>query len=186
MSGSFLMKKSIFKGAATVALLHLFSLSGMAIAQDQRYPITPCRILDTRDADAVANGFGTLSGGGEERSIRVLNILPDDIRNQGGLPGGCGIPPGTTAVDLNVTAVNPLGFGYLRVYPYVQGGPQVEPNATVLVWYAGISVANALTVSVCVDDGSHCDRDLILKNYRAGTDLAIEVLGYYLPAAASQ
>ena len=50
------MKPSILKGAAVAALLNLFATSGIAFAQDQRYPITPCRILDTRDPDAVELG----------------------------------------------------------------------------------------------------------------------------------
>jgi hypothetical protein len=86
---------------------------------------------------------------------------------------------------VNVTAVDPLGSGYLRLYPYVQGGTQLEPNATMLAWYAGRSIANALRLALCVNDAGACDFDFVLKSYGTGTDLVMEVLGYYLPADAA-
>jgi Zn-dependent metalloprotease len=61
------------------------------------YPVTPCRLLDTREADQGP----ALSGG----STRIV-VAGEK----------CGIPPSATAVSLNVTVVSPTGPGDLRMF----------------------------------------------------------------------
>ena len=173
------MRNVVTRAVIIASLVSGFAMPTVAIAQDQRYPITPCRVLDTRIGNV---GFGTLAGAGEERPFIAVDL--GSFGFQGGNLEGCGVPVGATAIDMNLTAVNPSGFGFLRVYPYVQGGPQVEPNATILVWYAGKSIANAMTITSCQQGGNFCFAELVMKSYGAGTDMVIEVLGYYLPAAA--
>jgi uncharacterized repeat protein (TIGR01451 family) len=65
------------------------------------YPLTPCRIVDTRDPDGPSGG-PALSGG-SARSFAVA--------------GGCGVPADATAVSINVTIVEPTADGALRLYP---------------------------------------------------------------------
>ncbi len=66
------------------------------------FPLTPCRIADTRDAG------GTLGGpslaGAQERSFPVLS-------------SDCSIPSSAVAYSLNFTAVPPHGLGFLSAWP---------------------------------------------------------------------
>jgi bacillolysin len=61
------------------------------------YPLTPCRLLDTRERDQ-----GPALSAGSTRTVVV--------------GGQCGIPPRATAVSLNVTVVSPTAPGALRIF----------------------------------------------------------------------
>ena len=67
------------------------------------YPLTPCRVADTRDGAGDLGG-PSLAGGGQGRSIPILLST-------------CGIPPGAQAYALNFTAVPHGPLGYLTVWP---------------------------------------------------------------------
>ncbi len=68
-------------------------------------PVTPCRIVDTRNANGAFGGPELAAG-----STRNFNIPG----------GGCGIPITAVAYSLNVTVVPAGPLGYLTVWP--QGG----------------------------------------------------------------
>ena len=76
------------------------------------FPVTPCAAFDSR---ANQGATGTLSGpylGGETRAVQITEAFS---LAQGGGQTTCGVPPGATAVLVNVVAVNPQRAGNLRV-----------------------------------------------------------------------
>jgi hypothetical protein len=90
------------------------------------FTVTPCRVVDTRDA-AGPWGGPALAGGAE----RIFTIA-----------GRCAIPSGARAVSLNVTVVQPTTSGYFSLYP---GGTPL-PLVSALNYAVGqIKANNAIT-----------------------------------------
>ncbi len=126
------------------------------------YPLPPCRIVDTRNANGHLGGpFLT---GGQERDFRILE-------------SPC-IPTGTTlaAYSFNVTAVpHPAHqrLGYLTVWP----AGQDQPVASTLNNPTGTIVANATIVPA----GTNGDLAVYPNN---DTDLLIDIDGYFAAPGA--
>jgi hypothetical protein len=77
----------------------------------QFVPVTPCRVMDTRNPNGPLGG-PFLPGGGA-RSVPV--------------PGSCGIPSTANAYSLNLTALpRTNSLGYLTVWPAGQAQPLVS------------------------------------------------------------
>ena len=68
----------------------------------QFYGVTPCRLVDTRNANGPLGGPALAAAGAPDRSFV--------------LTGSCGIPSGATAVSANLTVVNAPFGGALTVY----------------------------------------------------------------------
>jgi hypothetical protein len=64
------------------------------------YPVTPCRIIDTRNANGPQGGPALASG-----TTRNINVA-----------GVCGIPTGVVAISINIAVVAPPGGGYLTAF----------------------------------------------------------------------
>ena len=139
-----------------------FASSASAQLESYFVPITPCRLADTR---VVGGPFG----GGTIRDYYAYGVLST---HQGG-SDTCGIPNTAVAIHINLTAVNPSGFGYLRAWPYSQS----EPGATLMAFTAGVSISNATALAICYQ----CDSEFYVKIYSASTDLVIDAVGYYEP-----
>jgi endosialidase-like protein len=117
--------------------------------------ITPCRIVDTRDATKPP-GYGPPS---------MVTGQPRPF----GLTGQCGIPIGARAVSLNVTVVSPQKVGYLLLYP--KGGAQ--PTVSTLNFVQNQTVANAAIVPLGTDGGVTAAVAL------SDADLIIDTNGYF-------
>jgi hypothetical protein len=91
------------------------------------YPVTPCRVADTRNSSGPLGG-PYLKGG----SSRAFSMQASP----------CGLPPNAQAYSLNVTAVPHSTLNYLTTWP--TGQPQ--PNTSTLNSYTGTVVANAAIV----------------------------------------
>ena len=124
------------------------------------YPVTPCRVADTRNANG--NLGGPFLQGGQERDFPVL-------------ASSCGIPATAKAYSLNFTAVpyQGGGLGYLTVWPTGQSQPVVSTlnNLTSTI------VANAAIVPA----GTGGEVAVYPSN---STNLVIDVNGYFAPAGA--
>jgi uncharacterized repeat protein (TIGR03803 family) len=122
----------------------------------QFYPLTPCRIVDTRNGQ---NG-GTLQAGAERDYL---------------IAGKCGVPGNATAYSFNVTVLPTHGsLDYLTVWP--QGG--ARPVVSTLNDNTGTTVANAAIVPA----GSNGTTAFYPHNHN--TDLLLDVDGYFaLPGA---
>jgi hypothetical protein len=129
----------------------------------------PQRLLDSRPGATTADGQFAAIGiraGGSTLALRVA--------------GRVGIPVGADAVALNVTAVDPLGVGFLTVFPCDAG----QPNASNLNYGPGTNVANAVIAKLGTDG------DVCIYTF-AVTHLVVDVAGYlpagsYVPLVAPQ
>ena len=122
------------------------------------YPVTPCRVVDTRNATGPLGGPALF--GGQGRTFPVLS-------------GACGIPSTAQAYSLNFTAIPDGPLGYLSVWPAGQSAPLVSTlNAP-----TGTVTANAAIVPA----GSGGAINAYATNI---TDLAIDINGYFAPPGA--
>lgn len=89
-------------------------------------PLSPCRLLDTRDA-------------GERISGHAPVVVPT--------VGRCDIPAGTTALALSVTATQPLASGFATVWP----GGERQPSTSTVNYAAGETRANGAIIATGPD-----------------------------------
>lgn len=80
-----------------------------------------------------------------------------------------GLPAGTTAVAVNVTAVAPTTGGYVSVYP----AGQPRPATSTVSFAAGQTTANSTLVGV---DGQG---RVTLTNAAGSADLLVDLQGWY-------
>jgi hypothetical protein len=124
------------------------------------YPMTPCRLVDTRPGAPSTVSTGALTG----YTSRTLPLLSSS----------CNVPATAQAYSLNFTLIPPAGqaVGYLTVYPTGQSLPIVstlnDPTGTV---EANAAIAPA---------GTGGSIDVLATNT---TDLAVDINGYFAPAA---
>ena len=124
------------------------------------FPLTPCRVVDTRNADAPLGG--PYLTGGQDRAFPVL-------------ASSCGIPSFAEAYSLNFTVVPHVTLGYLTVWPTGESQPFVSTlNAP-----TGTVTANAAIVPA----GSGGEISAYVTN---DTDLVIDINGYFAPASYSR
>jgi hypothetical protein len=117
------------------------------------YPITPCRVADTRNAAGPLGG--PTIGGGTSRSFPVQT-------------SNCNLPASALAYSLNVTSIPHEPLHYLTMWP----SGQAQPLVSTLNAYKGTVTANAAivpagtsgAVSVYVSDTS---------------DVVLDVNGYF-------
>jgi hypothetical protein len=124
------------------------------------YPMTPCRLVDTRPGAPSTVSTGALTG----YTSRTLPLLSSS----------CNVPATAQAYSLNFTLIPPAGqaVGYLTVYPTGESLPIVstlnDPTGTV--------EANAAITPA----GTGGSIDVLATN---PTDLAVDINGYFAPAA---
>jgi hypothetical protein len=119
------------------------------------YPITPCRIADTRTAAGPLGGPSL--GGGSSRTFPILS-------------SACGLPATAQAYSLNFAVVPGGPLGYLTAWPT----GQTMPLAASLNALTGTVTANAAIVPA----GSSGQIDVFASN---PTDLVIDINGYFAP-----
>lgn len=122
------------------------------------YPITPCRITDTRSGTGPLAGPGLVAG--TSRDFPILS-------------SACNIPATAQAYALNMTVVPAGGLGFLSTWP--TGAP--EPGVSTLNAPTGAVTANAAIVPA----GTGGDITVIATN---ATNLIIDVNGYFAPPGA--
>jgi hypothetical protein len=131
-------------------------------AEDLVYTmITPCRIVDTRNA-------GGRMGSGEVRSFSSSGT---SFASQGGADGDCAMPADASAVVLNVVAVGPDGDGFVTVYPY----GLTRPNASSLNYHRNQIVANEIIARQALGQ----PHDFSVYTHVA-TDVVMDVVGYFM------
>jgi hypothetical protein len=121
------------------------------------YPLTPCRVADTRNATSALGG--PYIRGGTGRAFAILSSF-------------CSIPPTAAAYSLNFTAVPHGSLGYLTVWPT----GQLQPLVSTLNALTGGITANAAIVPA----GSGGKISVYASN---DTDLVMDVNGYFAPPA---
>lgn len=122
------------------------------------FAVTPCRLADTRVGSGFSGAFGPPA------------LVAAVVRNFP-ITGQCSIPVTAQAVSFNFTVVNPAGPGNLIVYP--QGGTWT--GVSTLNYATGQVIANAAIAAL----GNGW---ISVAASVSGTDLIIDVNGYYAPS----
>jgi hypothetical protein len=124
------------------------------------YPVTPCRIADTRVPAGFTGQFGppTMPGG----TTRTINIPAS----------GCGIPSTAVAYSLNFTVVPPAGGPAANLTTWPAGASSM-PNVSTLNYYGSV-VANAAIVPAGTNGSIN-----VFVNYT--TDVLFDINGYFAP-----
>ena len=125
------------------------------------FPLAPCRVADTRNANGALGGPSLL--GRQERDFPILTAI------------SCNIPSSAQAYSLNFTVVPKTDLGFLTVWPYGQNRPLVST----LNDLAGKVLANAAVVP----SGTSGEIAVYPSD---DTDLVIDVNGYFAPANSGQ
>ena len=125
------------------------------------FPITPTRVLDTRNTTEVTNSTLLLT---VEGSIAVVG----ETSNRTVVPTDAS----AVAINLTVTGGRKNGnYGFVTAYPCTTSS-DTPPNASSLNFENGVDIANALNVTTSAN-GSIC-------LYVYGTaDLIVDIAGYY-------
>lgn len=127
-------------------------------------PITPCRIVDTRNTP-----LGAIPANGS-RSFVAAGVT--DYLQQGGTNGSCGMAlEAPTALALNVTVVLPTIAGYTTVFPY----GTARPTTASVNYAAGAIVNNAIVAAVPTPVASF---DFTVYSY-AQAHYVVDLVGYF-------
>ena len=134
--------------------ISLLSFAGVAAAQTQYFSLTPCRAVDTRNANST-NGGPAL--GTTRRDFQIRGI--------------CGVPTTAKAVSMNVTVTGASAFSWLTIWPSGQAQPVVstinfDPNVTALANGAIIGLSTAA-------------KDLSVQNANGTVQVIIDITGYF-------
>lgn len=123
------------------------------------YPLTPCRVADTRGRNGPLGGPHL--NGGAQRDLPVLNA------------SACNIPPTAQAYAMNFTVVPRGSLGYLTVWP----AGQARPTVSTLNAPTGTITANAAIVPAGTngDINAYASQD---------TDLIVDINGYFAAGGA--
>jgi hypothetical protein len=123
--------------------------------------ITPCRLLDTRNAAGPYGGPILASGASRTYDFNS---------------GPCaGIPENISAYSLNVVAVQPIGGGHVKIYP----SGVAAPNVATINYMANQNIANAAIVPAGTD-GS------VVIYASQTTHVVVDINGYFIPASIGQ
>jgi hypothetical protein len=121
----------------------------------QFYPVTPCRIMDTRLA------AGPLGG---------PSLVPSTARDVPVTQSACNVSTLSQAYSMNATVVPSGGLGYLTLWPAGRTQPLVStlnsPNGAIVANAAIVPAGNGGNISVFATDATH---------------LVLDINGYFAP-----
>ena len=122
------------------------------------FPVTPCRVVDTRNATSALGGPSMV--GNAARTFPVLS-------------SPCNLPAGAAAYAMNFTTVPKVGhLDFLTTWP----AGQSQPLVSTLNSQTGTVTANAAIVPA----GTNGDINVFVTD---NSDLVIDVNGYFAPPA---
>jgi hypothetical protein len=150
---------SIFASNATQVILDIdgyFVPAGTASAL-AFYPLTPCRVADTRNATGPLGGPSLAAGTSRAFPVRSSS---------------CNIPATAQAYSLNVTAVPHGALGFLTTWPT----GIAQPVVSTLNSPTGAVTANAALVPA----GTTGEISVFVSN---ASDVVLDVNGYFAPLA---
>ena len=113
------------------------------------YPVTPCRVVDTRNATGPFGG--PILSAGSTRSFAISS-------------SACNIPSAAQAYSLNITVVPPAPLGYLTAWPAGQTQPYVSTlnssNGAIIANAAIVPAGTGGAISIYVSDSTHVIIDI--------------------------
>jgi len=126
-----------------------------AVATLNFFPLTPCRLVDTRNSNGPLGGPYLTAG--QARNFPLQS-------------GTCNIPDYAQAYSLNITALPAGPLNYLTVWPT----GQTQPNVSTLNAPTGTNTANAAIVTA----GTGGNISVFASS---DADLLVDVNGYFAP-----
>jgi YVTN family beta-propeller protein len=150
--------------AATIAVGTHYVSGATSSNETVFVPIEPCRLVDTRAAEAI---------GPRNTPLPENTAVTFTAWDSGDDNSTCEIPASATAVGTNTTAVGPTANSFLTLFP--EGTP--VPNASNLNYTAGQApTPNSATIPLSATGKFNAIN-------RFGTvDLIIDINGYYQPS----
>jgi Bacterial pre-peptidase C-terminal domain len=151
---------NVYASDATQFILDIdgyFVPAGINTSGLEFYPVTPCRVADTRNASGGLGGPSLAANTG--RAFPVQS-------------SACGIPSTAKAYSLNITAVPHGSLGYLTAWPT----GEVQPVVSTLNATTGAVTANAAIVPA----GTSGDVSIVVSD---AADVILDVNGYFAPPA---
>ena len=155
----------------TLAIVGLSLLSAAADVYAQAaasgpysfFPLTPCRVVDTRNANGPSGGPALAAN--TARSFPIINV------------NSCGVPSTAKAAVVNVTAVAPGDNGNFIIYP----AGTARPNTSVVNWsVADFATGNGAFLPLANQGGVDITVYPNMPPGTAGTvHLVIDVTGYF-------
>lgn len=118
------------------------------------YTVPPCRAVDTRLNDAP--------------------LAPGDRRRYA-LAGICGVPPGVSAVAVNLTAIDPTSAGSLTFWPTAEA----KPGTTAISFSSGGNRANDAVLPLGTDGGLLAEPAAAVAGIGGVVDLVVDVTGFF-------
>ena len=121
------------------------------------YPVTPCRIVDTRNATGPLGG-PALNGGGAQRLFTITGV--------------CGIPTSAVSISANLTVTQGTAAGSLAVCP----GNETPTGTTSISFAGGVTRANNAMLSLATDSSG----SILVENDSVGSiHFILDVNGYF-------
>ncbi|MHB8799705.1 MAG: hypothetical protein ACYDBY_14690 [Thermoanaerobaculia bacterium] len=123
------------------------------------YPITPCRVVDTRSG---LGGYNTVMPNGAVRTFTIKSASP------------CFVPSTAKAVAFNVTVADPANQGFVALWPY----GQAYPNVSTINFVGGENLANGAIVPVTTGTP---DLNVVaaFEPGASGVNLILDITGYF-------
>lgn len=149
----FTVRATDANGCTGYRAVNMEVITGTAPVGASLYIVTPCRLVDSRNATGPTGGPA------------LLNLGTRDLQ----ITGVCGIPSSATAVVANITAVGPTTTGFLALFPT---GTTWPGNST-MNYRAGKTRANNAIVRL-----SNLGQATILNN-GSTQHFIIDVTGYF-------
>jgi hypothetical protein len=143
------------------------SVLGSATSDLVFTPVTPCRIIDTRNAGGIIAA----------NTGRQFQVNMGNYSSQGGYAGSCNIPINPAAVAINVASTQQTGNGHIRVI--VTGGG--IPLAAMLNYKAGTNISNAAVVR-SLETGTD---DIFIYSGVSATHVVVDIMGYFAAPQAT-
>jgi hypothetical protein len=139
--------------------LGLMTGAARAAGPYQFFSVTPCRIVDTRNAVGPTGGPSLTNGA--TRSFPIA--------------GQCGVPATAKAVALNVTLVGPTQDGFVTIWPFNTTMPGVS---TINAAAGEPAIANGAIVPLTADPNFNISA--VYGTAAPGTaNLLLDVTGYF-------
>lgn len=149
------MKKRNLLAAAFLASVTIVAARAEAQTNLEYFPLTPCRVVDTRRAAAVNGG----------------PILAQDATRNFQVQGTCGVPVGAKAVSLNVTVTQANQSSFLTIWPSGLTRPVVS---TINFESSDPALANGAIVGLSANTN-----DLSVYNNFGQVHFILDVTGYF-------
>ncbi len=130
-------------------------------------PITPCRLFDTRPAEAVPDSNMTPFTATETRTQQVTGTV-----------GKCTIPTGISGVAMNLTSVGPTATSFVVVFPADE--TTLPPSSNLNPTPGQSATPNKVDVKLSPDG------KVKIYNNAGTVDLLGDIVGYYSATTLNQ